>query len=570
MELPEFVPTNELMLYVNSLLPTAKDWYDVSAGLKEYEIQHADRQAGWLMTAFDYHLMRGSEENRKTSDTFNQLIATSDRIYPTPLKLLPSEVSNFWSEVLVRIQAPVGLARLHHLLFEIGHGNGGERARAASTAYLELGVSDWDRLDRVNCLYWSIELSRRVKDPIDRVIEPLVALADLSLSQTEPEPGVALHALEILTREVPQLPELPALLEKARLSYLDPWLVAMVVEMQVAVVKPANPARVAELHRELVRESIDYASTREGIAKMKFLEDAAKLATKYNEKELLKEATQAMQAMTMEDLDLKLISVSIDIPTHEIEDLISKFVDLSSLSVALEKIVASLPPSGKIDANKESERKFREEFVFQSLVTTTKIRDDALAGYTPINEEDALDQRLSQIEMTSIGISSEILSRIFMDLLNKFNPSQGELEALIAKFDHVDSTSSRLLTKGLLAFQAGEFDIAVALVVPRLETIARARLAKLGALQYQVQRGSKRGVYPQLGPLIGELKPTIDPSWHRFLYTFLVSNFGSNFRNEFSHGYIDGVDIRSSALVLLCGLFLALTPIEHENVFTNQ
>ena len=562
MELPEFVPTNELMLYVNSLLPTAKDWYDVSAGLKEYEIQHADRQAGWLMTAFDYHLMRGSEENRKTSDTFNQLIATSDRIYPTPLKLLPSEVSNFWSEVLVRIQAPVGLARLHHLLFEIGHGNGGERARAASTAYLELGVSDWDRLDRVNCLYWSIELSRRVKDPIDRVIEPLVALADLSLSQTEPEPGVALHALEILTREVPQLPELPALLEKARLSYLDPWLVAMVVEMQVAVVKPANPARVAELHRELVRESIDYALTKEGIAKMRFLEDAAKLATQYNEKELLKEATQAMQAMTMEDLDLKLISVSIDIPTHEIEDLISKFVDLSSLSVALEKIVASLPPSGKIDANKESERKFREEFVFQSLVTTTKIRDDALAGYTPINEEDALDQRLSQIEMTSIGISSEILSRIFMDLLNKFNPSQGELEALIAGIDHVDSTSSRLLSKGLLAFQAGEFDIAVALVVPRLETIARARLAKLGALQYQVQRGSKRGVYPQLGPLIGELKPTIDPSWHRFLYTFLVSNFGSNFRNEFSHGYLDESDARSSALVLVSGLYLALTPVE--------
>ena len=562
MELPEFVPTNELMLYVNSLLPTAKDWYDVSAGLKEYEIQHADRQAGWLMTAFDYHLMRGSEENRKTSDTFNQLIATSDRIYPTPLKLLPSEVSNFWSEVLVRIQAPVGLARLHHLLFEIGHGKGGERARAASTAYLELGVSDWDRLDRVNCLYWSIELSRRVKDPIDRVIEPLVALADLSLSQTEPEPGVALHALEILTREVPQLPELPALLEKARLSYLDPWLVAMVVEMQVAVVKPANPARVAELHRELVRESIDYALTKEGIAKMRFLEDAAKLATQYNEKELLKEATQAMQAMTMEDLDLKLISVSIDIPTHEIEDLISKFVDLSSLSVALEKIVASLPPSGKIDANKESERKFREEFVFQSLVTTTKIRDDALAGYTPINEEDALDQRLSQIEMTSIGISSEILSRIFMDLLNKFNPSQGELEALIAGIDHVDSTSSRLLSKGLLAFQAGEFDIAVALVVPRLETIARARLAKLGALQYQVQRGSKRGVYPQLGSLISELKPSIDPSWHRFLYTFLVSNFGSNFRNEFSHGYLDESDARSSALVLVSGLYLALTPVE--------
>ena len=174
MELPELVPNAELVLFVNLLLPTAKDWYDVSAGLKKFESSHEDRQAGWLMTAFDYHLMRGTEENRKTSDTFNQLMSNAERSYPIPLKSLPAEVSNFWNEVLLLIEAPVGVARLHHLLFELSHGNGGEHARASSTAYLELGVSDWDRLDRVNCLYWSLELSRRVKDPIDRVIEPLV------------------------------------------------------------------------------------------------------------------------------------------------------------------------------------------------------------------------------------------------------------------------------------------------------------------------------------------------------------------------------------------------------------
>ena len=382
------------------------------------------------------------------------------------------------------------------------------------------------------------------------------------MSQNEPEPGVALHALEILTREVPLLPGLAALLEKARLSYQDPWLVAMIVEMQVAIAKSENPARVAELHQELIRESIDFALTREGIAKMKFLEDAAKLATQYNEKELLKEATQAMQAMTMEELDLKLISVSIDIPSHEIDDLVNQFVDSPTLRIALEQIVRVLPPSGKLEINVQTEKKFREEFVLQSLIPTTMMRGDLLAGYTPINDQDALDQKLSQIEMTSIGISSEVLSRILMGLLSKFNPSREELEELIAKFDHVDSGSSRLLAKAILAFQKGDFETAVGLVVPRLETLARARLTKLGALQYQVQRGPKRGVYPQLGALISELKPSIDPSWHRFLYTFLVSNFGANYRNEFSHGYLDEIDVRSSALVLLSGLYLALTPVE--------
>ena len=562
MILPEPAPSAKLIDFVNSFLPSANDWYAVSAGLKKFETIHQDFQAGWLMTAFDYHLMRGVEESRKTSDAFDQSMATAEWSYPIPLKSLPQEVANFWNEALLLIRAPVGVARLNHLLFELRHGNGGEHARAASNAYLELGVSDWSRLDRVNCLYWSLELSRQVNDSIDRVVEPLADLAELSLGQSEPEPGVSLHALEILTREVPQFPGLPNLLEKARLSYRDPWLIAMIVEMQVAIAKPANPVRVAELHRELVRESIDYALAREGIAKMKFLEEAAQLAFTHNEKDLLKEATHAMQAMTEEELDLKLMSVSVDIPSHEIEALINQYVDLTSLSEALERIVSSLPPSGSIDMNIESEKKFREEFVIQNLIPTTILRGDLLAGYTPINEQDALDQKLSRIEMTGIAVGSELLSRILLDLLNKFTPTQEEIEELISKFDHVDSVSACLLAKAFLAFQAGHFDTAVGLVMPRLETLSRARLAKLGALQFQVQRGSKRGVYPQLGALISELKPTIDPSWHRFLYTFLVSNFGSNYRNEFSHGYLDEIDVRSSALVLLCGLYLALTPVE--------
>ncbi|OIQ79111.1 hypothetical protein GALL_391680 [mine drainage metagenome] len=92
----------------------------------------------------------------------------------------------------------------------------------------------------------------------------------------------------------------------------------------------------------------------------------------------------------------------------------------------------------------------------------------------------------------------------------------------------------------------------------------------MGNLQYQVQRGSKRGVYPQLGTLIRDLRPSLDPSWHRFLQTFLVSNFGPNYRNELSHGYVEEVDIHNSAMVLLSALYLALTQVEIANVFTNE
>lgn len=568
--MPDLIPNAELVLFVNSLFPSSFDWDETAAKLKEYEKAYDDVQAGWLMTAFDYMLRRGIKENRKDPEVFSDQWATSVSVYPVPLGQLPVEVANFWSEIVVRVDAPQCVARLHHLLFELKHGNGGEHARKASSAYLELGISDWTRLDRVNCLYWSVELSRRVGDTADRVIAPLVELAELSLDKAESEPGVALHALEVLTREVPSLEILPTLLGRARLAYPDPRLVAITMEMQAAIAKGDDGSRIVELHRELVRESIDFALQREGIAKMKFLEEAAQLATKYGEKELLKEAMQAMQAMTIEELDLKRISVEVEIPSGVIEVQVERVVNQSSLDAAFNFLVLQSPPSGNIYQNTEMMKTLSAEFVFQDLIPTTLLRSDALASYTPINDEDARDQKLSHVEVMNLGLGSEIVSRIFVSLLARFTPNPEEIGNIIGAADHVDSSTARSLSRVFLAFQEGEFEVAATLAIPKIETLARARLAKMGNLQYQVQRGSKRGVYPQLGTLIRDLRPSLDPSWYRFLLTFLVSNFGPNYRNELSHGYVEEVDIHSSAMVLLSALYLALMPVEIANVFTNE
>lgn len=560
--MPERIPNTDLVQAFNSLFPSSLDWHEISAKLKEYEKVNGDQQAGWLMTAFDYMLNTERGGKRKNSKSFNPLMEISTSVYPIPLDQLPVAVADFWSEIAAHVKAPQCLARLHHLLFELKHGNGGEHARIASSAYLELGSCDWSRLDQVDCLYWSRELSRRVGDSGDRVIEPLMHLAELSLDQEEREPGVALFALEVLIEEDPSLEALPTLLDRARMAYRDPWLVAITIEMQTAILADKDGSRAAELHRELIRESIDFALQREGIVKMKSLEDAAKLATKYGEKALLREATQAMQVMTVEELDLKEISVSIEIPSQVIDAQVDRVVNQPSLGEAFKLLVTQLPPSGNLERNIETMENLSEEFPIQDIFPTTLLRNDALASYTPTHEEDAQDQKLSRVEAMGMGVGSEIVSRILLDLLNKFNPELDDLADLIGAMEHVDPSTARLLAEALLAFRGGNFEVSAALAVPRIETLARARLSLLGNLQYQVQRGSKRGVYPQLGVLIHELKESLDPSWHRFLYTFLVSNFGPNFRNEFSHGYVDRVEKRYCAMVLLCALYLALTPGE--------
>lgn len=191
---------------------------------------------------------------------------------------------------------------------------------------------------------------------------------------------------------------------------------------------------------------------------------------------------------------------------------VARVVHQPSLDKALNFLVLQSPPSGNIDQNANTMRALSAEFVLQDLIPTTLLRSDALASYTPINDEDARDQKLSHIEVMNLGLGSEIVSRIFIALFARLAPNLEELESIIDKADHVDSATTHSLARAFLAFQEGEFEVAATLAIPRIETLARARLAKMGNLQYRVQRGSKRGVYPQLGTLIRDLRPSLDSS----------------------------------------------------------
>ena len=123
-------------------------------------------------------------------------------------------------------------------------------------------------------------------------------------------------------------------------------------------------------------------------------------------------------------------------------------------------------------------------------------------------------------------IGAETTSRVLHELLKKFTPALEELGELLRTEDQANEPSTRSLAKSLLAFQREDYEEAALLALPRIESLARTRLAAAGDLQFEVQRGQTRGQYPQLAKMLGKLKPHLDTSWHRFLCTFLVSPFG--------------------------------------------
>ena len=575
MDLPAPDASDELIEHLARAGESAESWLDISAALREREHEAGDIQAGWLMTAFDYHLARrvGDERDRLP---FGDAMSGDGWRYPTPVAELPEEVVALWASAADRVQVAAPRARLHHLLFERGHGNKGEHGREAAAAYLALGTGTWSRLARANCLHWAVTLSKRVGDRQEaaKAYPTLVALAAESLAQESPEPGVALHALEVLAFEDTENAQLPGLLERAREAYRnDPWNTSHTIRIQEQVYK-GDKAQREQLRRETVEAYHRHADQfPPGLMRMAFLEDAAKLANQHGLPDLAEKATAAMQEMSIDDLGL--ISATVEIPTEIVDAQVAGCLEKDSLAQALEALAGYEPPTGDLDRNLQSTEQIAKQAPLSTLVATKHVGRDGLASYTASSDADRLDEQLAGVEVIGFGLGGEITARVLEGVLRRFGPSDEDIAALLQRQPHVSADIVQALARALLAFQAGRYEEAATVAMPRIESLVRALCQEKGVLRYRVQRDqrqgpSTRGQYPQLGALLGEVKPWMDPSWYRYLWTFLVSPFGPNYRNELLHGYVDDVTRIAAALTILAALRLALIPLSAEAIQSDE
>jgi hypothetical protein len=448
----------------------------------------------------------------------------------------------------------------------------GKHGREAAAAYLVVGTGSWSRLDRVSCLHWAVDLSKRVGDSQEaaKVYPALVALAAESMDQEKREPGVALHALEVLAFEDSKNPELPQLLERARDVYGDdPWNTSHTIQIQEQVFK-SDLKRREQLRRETVEAFYNHGENfPPGLLRMLFFEEAAKLANQSGLPDLAEKATASMQEMSIDDLDLKRFSATASIPAEIVDAHVSGLVERGSLSQVLEGLVSSEPPTGNVDANLRGTNLIAQETPLASLFPTKLIGADGLARYTATSEADRLDEQLARAEVIGLGLGGEVSARVLEGALERFSPSEAEIVTLLRTLPHVFAPVARSLAKALLAFQNERFEEATTVAMPRIEALVRGLCDEKGVLYFRVQRDQKegpssRGQYPQLGALLVQIKPWMDASWYRYLWTFLVSPFGPNFRNELLHGYTDDVTRRQAALTILAALRLALIPINEE------
>jgi hypothetical protein len=568
MELPDPTPSVDLLNSLARVETTAHDWFEIGAGLRSVETESRDIQAGWLMTAFDYMLARRVGNDARNVSAFTPQMSTAEFQYPSPLSEIPSEVLALWANISVQPTASPSQARLHHLLFETRQGNVGEHARKAADAYMALGSSDWSRIERVNCLHWALELFRRVKDTAatKAIREQLVDLANESMGQKESyEPGVALHAIEVLANDAPDHSALPGLLAEARMLYADARLSNETIRIQLHLAK-GNRERTAELHREQVQSYLNDADRSTGMARMANLEDAAQLATHLGLSDLHQEAVSAMQAMSIDDLGLKKTSFTIKIPIEAAKAWVDAYLDRASLSDALHAVADGVPPTGALDETKKTAAATEKAAPLYSMLTKRHIGPDGLTRYTAVTDADREDEKFAQVENMHMAIAKDGFAHILDGIMSKFTPTKEDLVDVLIASPFVDAHIASSIANALIAFHDGQYEAAAAMSMPRIETLSRARLASSGELQFRPQRKTSRGQYPQLGGMLRTLRSQLDPSWWRFLWTFLVSPFGPNYRNELAHGLLGDIGGHEAGLVIVASIHLALAPAPTEPV----
>lgn len=482
--------------------------------------------------------------------------------WPRPIADAPDTALELWRAVAAEATEPAGIARFEDLLFVRRDGNGRDRVRRATVAYLAAvdaagaGPEDID-LHSVNALLrvWSLARSVREED-IDDDVRCRMAdiVAKMLASLPGARPGVALPMLRALAvgplRAGADPHDVDSLLERAAAVYHRGDLAS-----QIAADRRSRAGGDTALLEAIARDEVaayfaKADATSEGLVRMHHLEAAAKVATERGLSNLARRASSLMQQIKPSALGLKRTRAEADIPKWVPESFLSHFTQGSSWREGLSFFLAGDPPSGSIDQVRELGKASRGTLT--SLMATTVIGAGGLPRATTNSDADREAQDMNRAAGFSAGYHGQLLAMGLDRMRARYGmPSIDDLVNAIVDEGCRDPQLALGLAKGFRHFWDRDYESSIAVVIPKFEAAARNLLRELDEGIYRVQRGKDPGGYVGLYVLLDELeKLALDPSWAYFFRWLLLGPYGANLRNDVAHGFVFDPGPNHAALAL--------------------
>ncbi|MGV9753785.1 DUF4209 domain-containing protein [Nocardia farcinica] len=188
-----------------------------------------------------------------------------------------------------------------------------------------------------------------------------------------------------------------------------------------------------------------------------------------------------------------------------------------------------------------------------------------LPRFTTSSGEHLDQQNVARFAQTTAEFNGRLMAEALRRVAERYGRPGGEdLTTYLLALGAIDTRLARSLAKGFGYFWSGDYEACAAVVIPKIETAARALLRELDEPTYQVQvSAAKAGGHILLHPLLEPLENVaLDEDWAYFLRWLLSGPTGKNLRNDYAHGHIDEVTPADAALLLrAAALLITAAPI---------
>jgi hypothetical protein len=504
--------------------------------------------------ALGYRLLQPRDEERReiSGSAFGQAVRINDFEFPPTLSEIEDSILESWEDFAARTDDPIARSRFHDLLWERRHGEAHLHAMEAVSAYLELTRGRWSRLYHSFCVMRALELPRSInhQELIEESIRQSMALISEDLADEEWSPGIAVPLLAQLAGLPPDLrPK-----EAGQRYGAEPFIAESISQLRARL---DSPEERKEDWRRQVERWRDAASQAEGLVRYAHRQRALEVARNHGLSELAEEILLDLQSMTVEELDLKMISAEINVPAEEIDKAITAVVGDDDWRGALRRFGTEGPPTGRVEANDAAVTEAAQQFPLRRLFPTQIIGAHRALMFMATTEDDKQRLDLAQQEGFGLVLFAPLAVRLLAEVGNRYGiPPEDEVAGFLAE-GPIEPELARRMSQAIGYYWRDEYDAAGHLLAPRLEAAIRHLCAELGIPVTRPPRGAEPGGVVTLGALLEDLRGRMDESWRRYLAHLLSDPLGMNLRNEIAHGLIPAVDQQRAALLIHAACFLA-------------
>lgn len=489
-----------------------------------------------------------------------------DTDVPPQVTDVSESIRDRWIELLAEAKSPAAVARLSHLLFQIGHPRKYEYAKSAIASYISAASNDSEHgLDVFQDLACAVRLASAIKEKSSKevALNALLDLAENYLTKSEPPAGIVSRALQFATAEADCPSRIDHVLETAAKAWPDSSRNdhAMKLMLRRATDDSQRAAvwerRVDAYLREAERES-------SAILRITRRQTALQLAIESGLPKLRERAASALQESRKEQLELVHISSTSIRYDEEFNRLRDSFTRGDGWRQALVTFGTYSAISGDVEMNRQIVRNQHQEHPLAFLFPHTIYGADNLPIIIGATGDQAEEISLVRQELYMIGLNLRPFTAAWLEIPDRFGiPDPQELAEFLSSWPGMDKDLVSSLVRSMLRSWAGDGEGAAFTIAPRIEQQVRSLVVNANAGVYRLQRERSPGQYPGLGYLLPIIPRfyDLDESRLRFLTTTLCHAAGFNLRNNMLHGFTDIEGPAEAALLIHCMLMLgALRP----------